>query len=384
MTIGLTAKYNWNTFHKYAPSTVFNMFDVRPELRYYFRTKKRPVYRHRTDRYIVMAATDDRGKIDSVALNKYREDWQSHLQSIEDRSFSEWFKENIWTVERKNPKPQRAQWIGAYVDYGSFAFKFGQKGIQGHAVGLGASYGWGMPLYEYDKGAVDIEFGFSVGLQVARYDVFTHNPDSYYYTKIVPESKKFHMTPFPVISELRVAFAWRPVSIKEKYIKDDPQKLQYNKVLKDLNTYFKDIKGQFDKSLDDMKRVWYEKNDSIYRSDFVSYVEDTRDGFKKNNVDYDPILNDKNKEKLKNMADARYRQALKEFDKAVGKAEAAEKKAAEPQKEVEMAGKVKKTRAESENGEDTAVKPEKVKKEKPVKEKKEKKQKAVEKEDNEE
>lgn len=38
MTIGLTAKWNWNTRHNYEPSVVFNVFEVRPEFRYYWRT----------------------------------------------------------------------------------------------------------------------------------------------------------------------------------------------------------------------------------------------------------------------------------------------------------------------------------------------------------
>lgn len=32
-TLGLTAKYNWNTWHSVPPSHVFNMFEVRPEFR---------------------------------------------------------------------------------------------------------------------------------------------------------------------------------------------------------------------------------------------------------------------------------------------------------------------------------------------------------------
>ena len=34
-TAGLSAKYNWNTYHNMAPSVVFNLMDVRPEFRYY-------------------------------------------------------------------------------------------------------------------------------------------------------------------------------------------------------------------------------------------------------------------------------------------------------------------------------------------------------------
>ena len=49
MTVGLTAKYNWNTTHNFdswsqelnpGPPAVFNILDIRPEFRYYYRTVK--------------------------------------------------------------------------------------------------------------------------------------------------------------------------------------------------------------------------------------------------------------------------------------------------------------------------------------------------------
>lgn len=324
MTLGLSAKYNWNTYHRYAPSVVFNVFDVRPEFRYYYRTKKRPVYKYRTDRYLGTARADT---TDWVKYNADRENWK----------FSDWFNENVWTVERKDPKPARAQYLGIYADYATFSFKFGRKGIQGQAIGLGASYGWGLPLYEYNRGAIDIEFGFSVGLQVAKYDTFTHNPDGNYYTKLAPESRNFHFTPFPVISELRVAFAWRHVSVKDRYTKEDPQKIRFGNSLKDLNAEFDDAKAKFDRGLDEKLRNAYAADDSLYRSAFVQSIEETLDRFKNNNVDSDPILNQDNKEKLKSLADSRSRKAIKEFDRAVRKEHAAENKkhdAAEDKEEV--------------------------------------------------
>ena len=46
-TLGLSAKYNWNTYHynsnsgaTYAPPTTFNLFDIRPEAKYWYRTRK--------------------------------------------------------------------------------------------------------------------------------------------------------------------------------------------------------------------------------------------------------------------------------------------------------------------------------------------------------
>lgn len=157
MSISLSAKYNWNTYHKLAPATVFDMFDVRPEFRYYFRTK-----------------------------------------------------------DMKVSRPWWAMYAGPYLSYGTYTFKIAPKGIHGFAAGAGVSAGYVIPVHEYRKGAVDMELGLSLGLQVCTKDVFTHNPQGHYYVKSESESKGVHMTPFPVISELRVAFAFRRESIRHQ------------------------------------------------------------------------------------------------------------------------------------------------------------------------
>ena len=164
MSLGLTAKYNWNTYHSKAPAMVFDLLDIRPEYRYYFRT-------------------DDR---------RYSRPW--------------------WLM-----------YVGAYASYGTYAFKLSEKGIKGETVGMGVSFGYVIPVYEYKRGAIDFEFGFSLGLQGCTRDAFMHNPEGYYYTKIEQESKGMHVTPFPVISEIRAAFAWRKESVRHQ-VKIDVEK----------------------------------------------------------------------------------------------------------------------------------------------------------------
>ena len=177
MTVGLTAKYNWNTTHNFdswsqefnpGPPVVFNILDIRPEFRYYYRTVK---------------ASSKKKNADKFNIERFLK-------------------------EKKNARPWRAHYVGAYVNYGNYALKFGQRGYQGDVFGLGASAGYALPMYEYKKGFIDVELGFSVGLQLAVKDVFVHNPDGFVYMKVTSESKGLHMTPFPVVSEMRVAFAW--------------------------------------------------------------------------------------------------------------------------------------------------------------------------------
>jgi len=177
MTLGLTAKYNWNSYHKLTPSTAFDLLDVRPEFRYYLR------------------ADANSRKTEKPWWGKMTRRW--------------------W-----------AMYIGPYLSYGNYTFKLAPQGIHGYSFGAGVSVGYAAPLYEYNKGAVDIEFGFSLGLQGCTRDVFTYNPEGYYYMKVPEKSKDLHFTPFPVVSELRVAFVWRKQSIAHQ-VKIYEQKANY-------------------------------------------------------------------------------------------------------------------------------------------------------------
>lgn len=239
MTLGLSAKYNWNTYHRhdlsdnYAPPSVFNLFDIRPEFRYYYRD------------------------VEKGTLGKR------------------------WTVdkflkEKKRPKSWRANYVGAYVNYGTYALKFGEKGYQGNAIGIGASAGYSFPMYEYKTGAIDIELGFSVGLQVATKEKFVHNPDGYFYAKIDGGRDHFGLTPFPVVSDLRVAFVWRHKSIKDKVkVDEDRQEVEahYNTIVVDYN-YDQCTKEIYDETLVNTKG---ERESARIRADEEEY----RAGFAK-------------------------------------------------------------------------------------------------------
>ena len=256
MTVGLNAKYNWNTTHKYdtwsqsftpGPPSLFNILDIRPEFRYYYRT---------------------------VAAKKAK------------KKSADKFNLERLLKERKHPRPWRAQYIGAYVNYGNYALKFGKRGYQGDVYGLGASFGYGLPMYEYKKGFIDVELGLSVGLQLAVKEVFVHNPDGFVYMKVASESEGLHMTPFPVVSEMRVAFAWRSKSIKDKVKEDKDRKRVKNyyetrikgdriQPLLDLNKEF------YDTHLSNVMKPWevspFMANDSLYRAGFDKLLKETAD-----------------------------------------------------------------------------------------------------------
>lgn len=229
-TLGLEAKYNWNTYHKHVPSVVFNHFDIRPEFRYYFRQKaKQP---------------------EAVGI-----------------------RDSVKHKAPRPPKPWRAYFIGGYADFATYAFKFSPKGIQGKAAGFGATAGYAIPLYLYNKGAVDIEFSFSAGFVAASMDKFYHNPNGDCYVKYDKESKGWHFVPYPVVSEIKVAFAWRHLSIKDKYIKEDPRLEKIAKVEKDIKASFINASDLFAIGIDAARKAEYDENPLLKFEHFTTEMD---------------------------------------------------------------------------------------------------------------
>lgn len=168
-TLGLTAKYDWNTWHSVPPSHVFNMFEIRPEFRKWFRMKP---------------------------------------------------KEGS-----KDPVKERAYFIGGYVSGGTYSIKPGKYGIQGPLFSVGALFGYDFPLYTYRHFAIDFELGAAAGVGVTSYTGYSMNRSSTDFVEAPEHSKGWHVCPFPVLSEIKACLVFRTLSIKEKYKKVDSQKL---------------------------------------------------------------------------------------------------------------------------------------------------------------
>lgn len=168
-SLGLTTKYNWDTWHSVPPTLVFNMFEIRPEFRKWFRMKPK----------------------------------------------------------EGNAKPtrERAFFLGGYASGGTYSIKPGKYGIQGPLFGAGALFGYDFPLYTYRHFAIDFELGVAAGLAVTSYDGYTMNRSNTDYIEAPGKSKGWHLCPFPVLSEVKACFVFRTLSIKEKYKKVDSQKL---------------------------------------------------------------------------------------------------------------------------------------------------------------
>lgn len=182
-TLGISGRYNWNTWHKYNPAMVFNLWEVKPEFRYYWRTRAKGPRSGRT-------------------------------------AISAW-------AERDDPKEWRAYWLGFFTSYGGYGMKFTDLGWQGEQAGAGFTFGVGLPMYDWGrKGAIDIELGMSLGCMFSEYENFSHNADGGFYNYVEGSHVGWHLFPFPVISEIRVAFAYRTRSIKDKYSKINQEKIR--------------------------------------------------------------------------------------------------------------------------------------------------------------
>lgn len=178
-TIGLSIKWNWDTSHEISPPQVFNVFDARVEWRQYFRTRQRSSFTKKPNP-------------------------------------KTWLREHVFTTERRNPRDQRAYYWGIYAHGSTYSFKFAKEGKQGTAYGAGLSFGFSTPLYGYSTGYVDFELGGSVGLLYNSYDVYTHDPESNVYA-FNPAKSKSGIVPYPVITDLRVAFVYRFMSVAKKF-----------------------------------------------------------------------------------------------------------------------------------------------------------------------
>ena len=127
---------------------------------------------------------------------------------------------------RGNRDVSRFAWYAVlYANWGKYKYKFGpdHDGRDGKMYGGGVSLGFSRPLYQYRRAALDLEVGLSAGVLKARYDAYT-TADGGYVT--LPEnSRDWHVLPYPVLSELRVAFVLRSLTVNDKYRKVKEQRL---------------------------------------------------------------------------------------------------------------------------------------------------------------
>lgn len=193
-TLSLGGRYNWNTSSIYLPSMNYNISEGRLELRHYYRTSFRNNVRQ--------TISDNSSAHSSI--------FRSFLTGVVDLG------NRLVSTKRKNPKYWRAYYWGVFVDSYKYNFKLGHTGYQGNGLGAGVRWGWSQPLYAFNKGALDLEIGGSIGIAYTSYDKYERDTENNIYVKTDRISNKI-IPLAPFVSELRVAFVYRFKSISKKY-----------------------------------------------------------------------------------------------------------------------------------------------------------------------
>ena len=361
MTVGLSAKWNWSSYHgtttgRYSPPAVYDIFDIRPEFRYYFRTTpKTPSAVAETKGEIkkiearlknlhteMEKASDPKMKSRYAALIQKAEKELAVADSLlktQRRPFDEWFMEDVWTTDRKSPRPWRAHYVGGYANYANYALKFGERGIRArNAFGFGATAGFVLPLHEYKKGAIDIDLGFSVGLLFAKHDVFTHSIDGNYYTKLAVDDKYFSLKSssdsykvYPLVSELRVAFVWRHKSMKHEVKVDEQSRKREAEQKRYIGLFIADLDMRLP---EDMNFDHLRQKDTLSWDKFKEDVTSVKDSLTKwAYINYH--LSEENAEKMEKQVMKRYNQLQRDFSgqyvKEKREAEAKKRKPEKPE-----------------------------------------------------
>ena len=284
----LGAKYRPHTYHNYAPYLLFNVLDIRPEYRHY--------YRHTQ---LGSRMEKDRYGCDSTI----------------------WEKAPLTSTKRKNPKPWQAWYIGAYADYASYSLKFGEYGRQGWAVGAGVTIGFEVPLYEYKTGAIDLDLGLSAGLIATGNQAFKNGDDIYNYVPVTA-ADKVKDTPFlviPMLTEVRATFSWRHKSVRYKYLEPDPVIAYYVQAKKKITDDMRSSTRQEFNSIfmttskDSLK---YQQDEATYKADYQKYLMNAVEDDERNIKENEKITSSM-KVKLNRYLQSEKTKNLRQFDREV-------------------------------------------------------------------
>ena len=284
----LGAKFRPRTYHDYAPYLLFNVLDIRPEYRHY--------YRH----------TQLESRVEKDTLG---------------RDSIVWEKAPLTSTKRKHPRPWQAWYIGAYADYTDYCLKFGEYGRQGWAVGAGVTIGFEIPLYEYKTGAVDLDLGLSAGLVATTNQAFKNGDDIYRYVPVTA-ADKVRDAPFmviPMLTEVRATFSWRHKSVRYKYLEPDPVIDYYAQAKRKIRDDMRSSTRQEFNSIfmttskDSLK---YQQDEAKYKADYQKYLMDAVIADERNIKENDKITSSM-KIKLNRYLQSEKAKNLRQFDREV-------------------------------------------------------------------
>lgn len=225
-TIGAVVRWNWDTWSKYNPSMVFNVFDVRIEGRKYWNSvKSRNVVKLKQQ--AKPNATGEKpakkGKLQQLKEARYeipidpiKRETEGIEQMNDTVTYWEYLYRQLGKIGRANPNEERGYYFGLYLGYHNYSYKFGSTGRQGNAFSAGITGGYTIPLYSYNDRYLDLDLGGSLGIFYTKYDEYRHDPESNCYPIVAANQGAI----FPMVTELRLALVYRFQSVRQKKLTD--------------------------------------------------------------------------------------------------------------------------------------------------------------------
>lgn len=183
--VGLNLRYNWNTPHTFALGKVYNLAEVRAEVRNYWRTR-------------------DLSSMVSRSLRPHKR----------------WIDKAVSQRRKTSRHPVTTFYRGFYASYTDYSLLLSREGKQGSVVQAGVLYGVMRPLYQFHNGnSVDLDFGISAGLAYTRYDRYRHDAENNCYP--VTGHEDWHLVKHPVVADVRVGVVYRfgnyPINKKYRF-----------------------------------------------------------------------------------------------------------------------------------------------------------------------
>ena len=119
------------------------------------------------------------------------------------------------TMKRKRkPHYWRAYYWGAYANYSDYMIYL-PNGFKGKGIGVGATFGYEIPLLNFKHGFLDLDLGLNIGFQYGDYEKSRMEGDD----RMVTKRKDWEFIPYPLPQEVRVGLVYRFKSVREKYVK---------------------------------------------------------------------------------------------------------------------------------------------------------------------
>jgi hypothetical protein len=218
--VGAKVRGNWQTKNRngFKPDQVYNLFEGRVELKNYFRTRLL------------------RSKEDTIFFPRPK----NFLKRL--------FANRCDTVVRH---PSVTYYRGAYVSLSKYSMRlFSSTGRQGSTIQAGIMLGMVRPLYQFPNGnSLDLDLGISAGLCVTRYLEYGYDRMNNSYPLYDNQKHNtYHLLPYPVINEARVAFVYRfgdgsnmiTHKYRDRYDVDSLYRNAHNALMKELEQKRKD------------------------------------------------------------------------------------------------------------------------------------------------